>query len=97
MMEEVFGREEPGEVEEHSITMRNNQVTITVKPLPKIKKPAGFKGAVGKFTMQAELKNKTIASGEFNISGFQNLGQCFSHKNTDPISRILKRLRSHRA
>lgn len=40
---------------------------------------------------------KTIARGEFNISGFQNknLKPFLSDKNTGQISRILKRLRSH--
>jgi hypothetical protein len=64
IMEEFFGREEHGEVEERSVTLRSNPVTITVKPLPQENKPADFKGAVGKFTIQAELKNKTIPAGD---------------------------------
>jgi hypothetical protein len=78
IMERLFGGGESGEVEEHSVTMRSNPVTINVKPLPKENKPAGFKGAVGKFTIQAELKNKTIATGdaallEVMIQGAGNL------------------------
>lgn len=78
MMEEFFGRDEGGQVEEHSITLRNNPVTITVKPLPQENKPAGFKGAVGKFTINAGLKNKTIATGdaallELVVQGVGNL------------------------
>lgn len=64
MIEAFMGRGETGEMEEHTITLRNNPVKITVKPLPQENKPADFKGAVGKFTLQAELKNKAITAGD---------------------------------
>ena len=39
-----------------------------------------------------------ISRGEFNISGFQNknLRQTLTNKNSQQVSRILKRLHSHR-
>lgn len=53
-----------GEVEEHTFTLASKPVTITVKPLPLVNKPMGFNGAVGKFTMQAKWKNKSVAAGD---------------------------------
>ena len=53
-----------GEVEEHTFTLASKPVTITVKPLPGINKPAGFNGAVGKFTMHSNWKSKTVAAGD---------------------------------
>lgn len=53
-----------GEVEEHTFTLASKPVTITVKPLPAINKPAGFNGAVGKFTMHSNWKSKSVAVGD---------------------------------
>ena len=40
---------------------------------------------------------RSLASGEFNISGFQNkdLRRRIKGKNTGQVSRLMKRLRSH--
>jgi len=51
------------EVEEN-ITLDTKPVSITVKPLPEEAKPADFNGAVGSFTIQATLPNRSIAAGE---------------------------------
>lgn len=64
LLEEFFGHREREEVEVHTITLKSNPATITVHPLPAENKPAGFKGAVGKFTIQATLLNKTITAGD---------------------------------
>lgn len=64
LMDRFFNQEEMGEVEQHSITLQSNPVTITVRPLPTENRPDGFNGAVGKFTIKADLKNKTVAAGD---------------------------------
>jgi oxygen tolerance protein BatD len=47
---------------EENVTLDTRPVTITVKPLPEENKPAGFNGAVGNFSLQAELTNRSIAA-----------------------------------
>jgi hypothetical protein len=64
LMDEFMNDGARGEIEEHSFTLASKPVTIIVKPLPTANKPASFNGAVGKFTMQATCKNKTVAAGE---------------------------------
>lgn len=51
------------EVEEN-VTLDTKPVSITVKPLPEETKPADYNGAVGSFSVQASLANKSIAAGE---------------------------------
>jgi hypothetical protein len=51
------------EVDEN-ITLDTKPVTITVKPLPEENKPPGFNGAVGNFSIEATLNNKTIAADD---------------------------------
>lgn len=64
LLEEIMNERSRGEVVEQSFTLASKPVTITVKPLPIANKPAGFNGAVGKFSMKATLKNKTVAAGD---------------------------------
>ena len=64
LMDEFMNDGIHGEMEDHSFTLASKPVTITVKPLPLVNKPASFNGAVGKFTMQATCKNRTVAAGE---------------------------------
>ncbi|MBC8034952.1 MAG: protein BatD, partial [Chitinophagaceae bacterium] len=64
MMDDFFGRSQPGSLEEHNITLKSEPVTITVNPLPEEKKPEGFDGAVGNFNIKAALKKKIIKAGE---------------------------------
>jgi BatD DUF11 like domain len=45
-----------------NVTLATKPVTITVKPLPEEKKPAGYNGAVGNFSIEASLANKSIAA-----------------------------------
>ncbi|MEJ7767589.1 MAG: BatD family protein, partial [Chitinophagaceae bacterium] len=63
-LEEFSNEGVRGEVEEHTFSLASKPVTITVKPLPVVNKPASFNGAVGKFTMQADVKNKMVNVGE---------------------------------
>jgi len=51
------------EVEEN-ITLDTKPVSITVKPLPEEARPADYNGAVGSFTIQASLANRSVAAGE---------------------------------
>ncbi len=64
LMDEFMNEGVRGEIEEHSFSLASKPVTITVKPLPVANKPASFNGAVGKFTMQATCKSKSVAAGE---------------------------------
>lgn len=64
LMDEFMNDGVRGKIEEHSFTLVSKPVTITVKPLPVANKPASFNGAVGKFTMIATCKSKTVAAGE---------------------------------
>ena len=43
------------------IEMESNSIKLDVKPLPIDKKPAGFSGAVGKFSIQASIENADLA------------------------------------
>jgi hypothetical protein len=45
-----------------NVTLATKPVTITVKPLPEEKKPVGYNGAVGSFSIEATLANKSIAA-----------------------------------
>lgn len=51
------------EVDEN-VTLDTKPVPITVKPLPEENKPAGYNGAVGSFSIEASLSNKTIAADD---------------------------------
>lgn len=49
------------EVDEN-VTLDTKPYTITVKPLPEEKKPAGYNGAVGSFSIEASLADRSIAA-----------------------------------
>jgi hypothetical protein len=49
------------EVDEN-VTLDTKPLTITVKPLPEAGKPADFNGAVGNFSIEASLANRTVAA-----------------------------------
>jgi hypothetical protein len=44
--------------------LRSNSARLTVLPLPEEGKPAAFRGAVGRYTMQATVEPLTVAAGE---------------------------------
>jgi len=51
------------EVDEN-VTLDTKPVPITVKPLPEENKPAGYNGAVGNFSIEASLSNKSVAADD---------------------------------
>ena len=51
------------EVDEN-VTLDTKPVAITVKPLPEENKPAGYNGAVGSFSIEASLSNKSLAADD---------------------------------
>jgi hypothetical protein len=65
-------------IENHKVTLKSQPASVMVKPLPEVNVPAGFKGAVGNFTIQAQLeknnfttddagKLKIVINGEGNL------------------------------
>ncbi len=68
----------PDDVITENVSLSSKPVTIIVKPLPVKGKTASFKGAVGKFTMTANLEKNSFASNEtgkltVTINGSGNL------------------------
>ncbi len=63
-MDEFMSGRANGEVVEQSFNLGSKPIAITVKPLPLANKPEGFNGAVGKFSLQVDGKQKTVAAGE---------------------------------
>jgi hypothetical protein len=62
LLDQLSGEENPGPVVDENVTLDTKPLTITVKPLPEVNKPASFNGAVGNFTIEASLANKTVAA-----------------------------------
>ncbi len=59
-------------------TIRTRSITVRAKPLPEEGKPAGFSGAVGKFTMSAVADKASLSAGDVvkvtvTVSGEGNL------------------------
>lgn len=68
----------PEGMEDLKVTLQNKPVTILVKPLPEENKPAGFKGAVGHFDIEAKVENNNFTTDDGGrmaviISGEGNL------------------------
>jgi hypothetical protein len=47
-----------------NVTLKSTPITITVKPLPAQNKPAGFRGAVGNFTISSSLEKNEITTDD---------------------------------
>jgi hypothetical protein len=47
-----------------NVTLKSTPITITVKPLPAQKKPVGFRGAVGNFTITSSLEKNEITTDD---------------------------------
>ena len=64
LLDEIFGQSEGEEGAETSqdITLQSQPLAINIKPLPESNKPADFNGAVGEFSVEAQLENKKIAA-----------------------------------
>lgn len=68
----------PEALHDQKLNLQNKPVMITVKPLPETNKPTGFKGAVGTFTIEAQLEKDRFSTDESGrltvvISGEGNL------------------------
>lgn len=68
----------PGGMENHKVTLQNKPVTILVKPLPDLHKPADFKGAVGNFEAEVKIEKDNFTTDDAGkltviISGEGNL------------------------
>ncbi len=65
-------------IEIQKVTLQSKPLSILVKPLPDINKPAGFKGAVGNFTITAAVEKNNFSTDDAGrmaivISGEGNL------------------------
>jgi hypothetical protein len=68
----------PEAMENHKITLQSKPTFILVKPLPEANKPTDFKGAVGNFSITAELEKNNFTTNEtgkllLRISGEGNM------------------------
>ncbi|HUB60726.1 MAG TPA: BatD family protein [Puia sp.] len=62
LLDQLSGDDNAGPAIDENVTLDSKPLTITVKPLPEVNKPADFDGAVGSFTIEASLANKTVAA-----------------------------------
>jgi hypothetical protein len=62
LLDRLSGEENLGPAVDENVTLDTKPLTITVKPLPEENKPVGFNGAVGNFTIEASLGNKTAVA-----------------------------------
>ena len=75
--------------EPRKVTAKSIAVPVTVLPLPAENKPAGFSGAVGDFTLNANASPTSLATGEpitveLSISGIGNFDALTAPALTDP-------------
>lgn len=63
---DVFGgfRIDPADLIVQNVALSSKPVSINVKPLPEVGKPASFNGAVGKFNFTAVLEKLTFSTDE---------------------------------
>ncbi|HET6253811.1 MAG TPA: BatD family protein [Puia sp.] len=61
MLDQLSGEDNLGPALDENVTLDTKPLTITVKPLPEENKPVNFNGAVGNFTIEASLANKSVA------------------------------------
>ncbi len=64
LMDDYMNGITDGKLEEQKITLASKPVTIAVKPLPPLGKPASFDGAVGRFTVMATVPQMEISASE---------------------------------
>ncbi|HMX38196.1 MAG TPA: hypothetical protein PKA94_12980, partial [Ferruginibacter sp.] len=53
-------------MESQRLSLRNDPVTIKVKPLPESGKPVGFAGAVGNFTIETKVEKEQFSTDDGN-------------------------------
>ena len=61
LLDQLSEGETGDDIQQH-ITLTSKPLTVTVKPLPETNKPADYNGAVGHFSMDAEIENKNISA-----------------------------------
>jgi len=49
---------------EYTVNIRSEPTALTVEPLPVLHQPDSFTGAIGKFTLKAELPQKDLSKGD---------------------------------
>ncbi len=62
LLDQLSGDENLGPAVDENVTLDTKPLTVTVKPLPDEKKPVGFNGAVGNFTIEASLGSKSVVA-----------------------------------
>ncbi len=60
--DQMAGEDEMGPEVTDNVTLDTKPLPITIKPLPEENRPAGFNGAVGRFSIQASLANKNMSA-----------------------------------
>ena len=64
LLDRFFDQGPQGTSFSQHLSLDSKPVTVHVKPLPEINKPADFNGAVGRFSIQASVDTKEIDSGD---------------------------------
>lgn len=62
LFDQLVGDDAPGTWFDENVTLNTKPLPITVKPLPEENKPTDYNGAVGRFSMQAQLTNTNISA-----------------------------------
>jgi BatD DUF11 like domain len=62
LLDQLTGEQEAGPEISENVTLDTKPLTITVRPLPEENKPANYNGAVGNFSVEASLADKSVAA-----------------------------------
>ena len=78
LLDRIFEPDPQGTPFTQHLTLDSKPVSVHVKPLPEIDKPADFNGAVGKYSIQATVDSKEIDTGDaatltVTVKGMGNL------------------------
>ncbi len=67
LLDRIFEPDPQGTPFTENLTLDSKPVTVHVKPLPELEKPADFNGAVGRYSIQAAVDSKEIDTGDAAI------------------------------
>ncbi len=67
LLDRLFDQGPEGTPFSQHLTLDSKPVTVHVKPLPEVQKPADFNGAVGRYSIQASVDSKEIDTGDAAI------------------------------
>jgi tetratricopeptide (TPR) repeat protein len=75
-----FFQDDPFTTERRPLELHSDPIALTVLPLPEEGKPAGFSGAVGRFTLQASAAPTEVMAGDpitlrMMLNGSGNIGE----------------------